>query len=69
MPKMMYQCEYCGLLHSTKAFAEKCEKSHTVVKKVLNHKYDPLDKGVYPTEIKCEMSDGKTIIFYSHGRI
>lgn len=34
MAKQVYQCECCGMLHTTKANAEKCEANHIIVKEV-----------------------------------
>ena len=64
MAKQVYQCEYCGMLHTTKANAEKCEASHIIVKKVKKHVYDFSDKSKYPMTIKCEMSNGKVVFYH-----
>ena len=52
MPKPMFQCEICGNIHTTKAFAEKCESSHLTPEK-HEYVYDRADgKGQYPTTVK-----------------
>lgn len=64
MAKQVYQCEYCGMLHTTKSNAEKCEASHIIVKKVKEHVYNLSDKPKYPVQIKCEMSNGEVVVYY-----
>lgn len=64
MAKQVYQCECCGMLHTTKANAEKCEANHIIVKEVKEHVYDFTDKSKYPMTIKCEMSNGKVVSYY-----
>lgn len=63
MATMLFQCDICGQLHKTEEYAKKCEESHITVKGIKMHVYNNLDKPKYPSEIRCEMSDGKVIVY------
>lgn len=52
MPKIKYQCEICGRMHSEKKFAEDCEKSHLKYDR-MEAEFDMTDgKGKYPKSLK-----------------
>lgn len=66
MPKMVFQCAHCGALYATERDAEECENKHCIVRNIKYYVYEDTQSGKnkYPSEIRCEMSDGNTVIFY-----
>lgn len=55
----LYVCEHCGTQFKEKDKAEKCEKSHNSVKKIICEKYHSY--GNYPDRVEICFVDGKTL--------
>lgn len=55
-----YKCDYCGTVYSEKDRAERCEKNHKHIAKVVSIHYlsQSIDATGYPNKIIVEFSDG-----------
>lgn len=62
----LYQCEICGTQYASKIFAEDCEKSHKMPKKISGCKYLSQKQNMsgYPQKISVIFDDGKTIDYH-----
>lgn len=58
--RKLYECEYCYTSYSDKKEAEKCEKGHVHIKKIVESKYTALksDQTGKPSKILVELMDG-----------
>ena len=61
--RKLYECEYCHTSYSDKKDAEKCEKSHVHIKRVVDTKYMALksDQSGKPMKILVELMDGSQV--------
>ena len=69
--RKLYECEYCHTSYYDKKEADKCEKGHVHIKKIVESKYTALksDQTGKPSKILVELMDGTQVIAVELGKI
>jgi hypothetical protein len=60
-----YMCEHCQTEYGDKSSAQRCERSHTTIQKIVRLRYVSVssDESGHPISVTAEMSDGNTVVY------